>query len=143
MLHISCYFCYNLVLLDRMLHISCYFCYILVLLDRMFLISCYFCYMNVSYFTRYELISVICRCCRYTLFDSTCIYFSIPLLESVPKTLQMELNTTLLNTQHFNIRFKGRLFAIPGNGVKNLPYTLAYRSYRKGEPSKSPSTNGR
>ena len=32
------------------------------------------------------------------------------------KTLKMELDTTLLNTQHYKVRFKGK-WSNPGNGV--------------------------
>ena len=32
----------------------------------------------------------------------------------IPKTLKMELDTTLLNTQHYKVRFKGKSGAILG-----------------------------
>ena len=44
----------------------------------------------------------------------------------IPKTLKMELDTTLLNTQHYKVRCSN-----PGNGVAPSP-TLWCSSYRKG-----------
>ena len=48
----------------------------------------------------------------------------------IPKTLKMELDTTLLNTQHYKVRFKVK-WSNPGNGVAPSP-TPWCSSYRKG-----------
>ena len=39
----------------------------------------------------------------------------------IPKTLKMELDTTLLNTQHYKVRFKGK---VEQSWSSALPYTL-------------------
>ena len=50
----------------------------------------------------------------------------------IPKTLKMVLDTTLLNTQHYKVRFKGKVEqSNPGNGVAPSP-TPWCSSYRKG-----------
>ena len=49
----------------------------------------------------------------------------------IPKTLKMVLDTTLLNTQHYKVRFKGKVLSNPGNGVAPSP-TPWCSSYRKG-----------
>ena len=41
----------------------------------------------------------------------------------VPKTLKMELDTTLLNTQHYKVRFKGKVEQ-SWEWSSALPYTL-------------------
>ena len=41
----------------------------------------------------------------------------------IPKTLKMELDTTLLNTQHYKVRFKGKVEQSREWGSA-LPYTL-------------------
>ena len=41
----------------------------------------------------------------------------------IPKTLKMELDTTLLNTQHYKVRFKGKVEQ-SREGSSALPYTL-------------------
>ena len=41
----------------------------------------------------------------------------------IPKTLKMELDTTLLNTQHYNVRFKGKVEQ-SREWSSALPYTL-------------------
>ena len=41
----------------------------------------------------------------------------------IPKTLQMELDTTLLNTQHYKVRFKGKVEQ-SWEWSSALPYTL-------------------
>ena len=48
----------------------------------------------------------------------------------IPKTLKMELDTALLNTQHYKVRFKGKVEQ-SGNGVTPSP-TPWCSSYRKG-----------
>ena len=48
----------------------------------------------------------------------------------IPKTLKMELDTTLLNTQHYKVRFKGKVEQ-SREWSSALPYTLC-SSYRKG-----------
>ena len=40
-----------------------------------------------------------------------------------PKTLKMELDTTLLNTQHYKVRFKGKVEQ-SWEWSSALPYTL-------------------
>ena len=40
----------------------------------------------------------------------------------IPKTLKMELDTTLLNTQHYKVRFKGKVEQWEWSSA--LPYTL-------------------
>ena len=47
----------------------------------------------------------------------------------IPKTLKMELDTTLLNTQHYKVRFKGKVeqsrewsSALPSTMVANFTY---------------------
>ena len=42
----------------------------------------------------------------------------------IPKTLKMELDTTLLNTQHYKVRFKGKVEQ-SWEWSSALPYTLA------------------
>ena len=41
----------------------------------------------------------------------------------IPKTLKMELDTTLLNTQHYKVRFKGKVEQ-SWEWSSALPYTL-------------------
>ena len=41
----------------------------------------------------------------------------------IPKTLKMELDTTLLNTQHYKVRFKGKVEQ-SREWSSALPYTL-------------------
>ena len=41
----------------------------------------------------------------------------------IPKTLKMELDTTLLNTQHYKVRFKGKVEQ-SREWRSALPYTL-------------------
>ena len=41
----------------------------------------------------------------------------------IPKTLKMELDTTLLNTQHYKVRFKGKVEQ-SWEWSSTLPYTL-------------------
>ena len=41
----------------------------------------------------------------------------------IPKTLKMELDTTLLNTQHYKVRFKGKVEQ-SREWSSTLPYTL-------------------
>ena len=41
----------------------------------------------------------------------------------IPKTLKMELDTTLLNTQHYKVRFKGKVEQSK-EWSSALPYTL-------------------
>ena len=41
----------------------------------------------------------------------------------IPKTLKMELDTTLLNTQHYKVRFKGKVEQ-SRKWSSALPYTL-------------------
>ena len=41
----------------------------------------------------------------------------------IPKTLKMELDTTLLNTQHYRVRFKGKVEQ-SREWSSALPYTL-------------------
>ena len=41
----------------------------------------------------------------------------------IPKTLKMELDTTLLNTQHYKVRFKGKVEQ-SWKWSSALPYTL-------------------
>ena len=41
----------------------------------------------------------------------------------IPKTLKMELDTTLLNTQHYKVRFKGKV-EHSREWSSALPYTL-------------------
>ena len=41
----------------------------------------------------------------------------------IPKTLKMELDTTLLNTQHYKVRFKGKVEQSRERSSA-LPYTL-------------------
>ena len=41
----------------------------------------------------------------------------------IPKTLKMELDTTLLNTQHYKVRFKGKVEQT-WEWSSALPYTL-------------------
>ena len=41
----------------------------------------------------------------------------------IPKTLKMELDTTLLNTQHYKLRFKGKVEQ-SREWSSALPYTL-------------------
>ena len=41
----------------------------------------------------------------------------------IPKTLKMELDTTLLNTQHYKVRFKGKVKQ-SREWSSALPYTL-------------------
>ena len=41
----------------------------------------------------------------------------------IPKTLKMELDTTLLNTQHYKVRFKGKVEQ-SREWCSALPYTL-------------------
>ena len=41
----------------------------------------------------------------------------------IPKTLKMELDTTLLNTQHYKVRFKGKVEQ-SRESSSALPYTL-------------------
>ena len=41
----------------------------------------------------------------------------------IPKTLKMELDTTLLNTQHYKVRFKGEVEQ-SREWSSALPYTL-------------------
>ena len=43
----------------------------------------------------------------------------------IPKTLKMELDTTLLNTQHYKVRFKGKVEQ-SREWSSALPYTLVY-----------------
>ena len=44
-------------------------------------------------------------------------------VESYQKTLKMELDTTLLNTQHYKVRFKGKVEQ-SREWSSALPYTL-------------------
>ena len=44
-------------------------------------------------------------------------------LECSPKTLKMEFDTTLLNTQHYKVRFKGKVDQ-SWEWSSALPYTL-------------------
>ena len=48
----------------------------------------------------------------------------------IPKTLKMELDTTLLNTQHYKVRFKGKVEQ--SREWSSAPPTLWCSSYRKG-----------
>ena len=48
----------------------------------------------------------------------------------IPKTLKMVLDATLLNTQHYKVRIKGKVEQ-PGKGVAPSP-TPWCSSYRKG-----------
>ena len=41
----------------------------------------------------------------------------------IPKTLKMDLDTTLLNTQHYKVRFKGKVEQ-SREWSSALPYTL-------------------
>ena len=41
----------------------------------------------------------------------------------IPKTLKMELDTTLLNTQHYKVQFKGKVEQ-SWEWSRALPYTL-------------------
>ena len=42
----------------------------------------------------------------------------------IPKTLKMELDTTLLNTQHYKVRFKGKVEQSREWSIALPPYTL-------------------
>ena len=46
-----------------------------------------------------------------------------PMSRFIPKTLKMELDTTLLNTQHYKVRFKGKVEQ-SREWSSALPYTL-------------------
>ena len=55
----------------------------------------------------------------------------------IPKTLKMELDTTLLNTQHYKVRFKGKVEQ--SREWSSAPHPTPWcSSYRKGEPSGHP-----
>ena len=54
----------------------------------------------------------------------------------IPKTLKMELDTTLLNTQHYKVRFKGKVEQ-SWEWSSALPYTLV-QQLSKREPSGHP-----
>ena len=56
----------------------------------------------------------------------------------IPKTLKMELDTTLLNTQHYKVRFKGKVEQ-SREWSSALPYTLGVVAIEKGAFG-SPST---
>ena len=49
----------------------------------------------------------------------------------IPKTLKMELDTTLLNTQHYKVRFKGKVEQ-SWEWSSALPLHIGVVSYRKG-----------
>ena len=60
--------------------------------------------------------------------QSTDLYVYVCVLGSIqgrviPKTLKMELDTTLLNTQHYKVRFKGKVEQ-SWEWSSALPYTL-------------------
>ena len=46
-----------------------------------------------------------------------------PMARVIPKTLKMELDTTLLNTQHYKVRFKDKVEQ-SREWSSALPYTL-------------------
>ena len=55
----------------------------------------------------------------------------------------MVLDTTLLNTQHYKVRFKGKVGAIPGEwSSAPSPYTLGVVAIEKGSLRGPPSTMG-
>ena len=56
----------------------------------------------------------------------------------IPKTLKMVLDTTLLNTQHYKVRFKGKVEQ-SWEWSSALPYTLGVVAIEKGAFG-SPST---
>ena len=57
----------------------------------------------------------------------------------IPKTLKMELDTTLLNTQHYKVQFKGKVEQ-SREWSSALPYTFGVSSLSKKGAFGSPST---
>ena len=54
----------------------------------------------------------------------------------IPKTLKIVLDTSLLNTQHYKVRVKGKV-ELSRERTSALPYTLVYQLSKR-EPSGSP-----
>ena len=80
------------------------------------------CYVTVNYFVSTKLLEAIILYEWLLLVTWTGDLSSIP-GRVIPKTLKMELDTTLLNTQHYKVRFKGKVEQ-SREWSSALPYTL-------------------
>ena len=74
----------------------------------------YMIYIYIIYIYIYICVCVVCVCVYEGIGTlAQRLECSIP-GRVIPKTLKMELDTTLLNTQHYKVRFKGKSGAILG-----------------------------